>query len=494
METISDAMEFLESVINELNTKETVGLYIDLINNYLERAYIPELEADASDLYCYVVELMKNPIIQVMVFSNPLMAIVFRQTTLRFITSMIHQNRFQRQRLSWMAQEIKSTYRYAPNKRGSEWKSLVSKVSEQLEDYGFDKHFMENLLEDGGALEPQKWNKLIIDWATALQRKIAHKEAKNASKSQSIRPDEYMFERIEKDMMNYLNSSTMSDMEANEQTLNLMHGQWNRSEYERLRPIISRQKRYPMIEKVVNKMGRIADDDGKRRIAVASGNTMNITHSSGSDIEGITTSNELTGLLPSELALFASERLSDVFWHKYMTSQLQTFRYKSNIVKPTRKLTNTIKAKNKGPMIVCVDTSSSMNGEPIMIAQSILSRVLWMANKQKRRCYLIYYSVQITTIDLQLDNWQITDLKTTPYGGTDATQMLNEIFRLLSSEQNYMYADVLWISDFIVPQVDISIYAQLDEFRKSDTHFYGYKIGGSDTYWEKYLDKIYVHA
>ena len=142
-------------------------------------------------------------------------------------------------------------------------------------------------------------------------------------------------------------------------------------------------------------------------------------------------------------------------------------------------------------MVVCVDTSGSMSGEPMRIAQSLLSRVIWMANKQFRRCYLIYYSMHIKTIDIHLDRWTFDELKSVTTGGTDATEMLKEVYRLLNTDENYMSADVLWISDFLVPDVDEQLIMQMSEFRKSGTRFYGYQIGGYDTLWFSRLDKIY---
>lgn len=491
IETAEDAMRFVTAVMQP--PKETGGMYLEFINRYLEHGAIPEPEEGASSLLRYVIGLMENPFIQIMVFTKPVMASIFRATTMRYVLARLKQITFQRQRSQFAARDIQTAYQYAPNMRGSEWKSLVSKVAEQYEDYGFDKKFMDNLLDNGGALEPQKWNKLIIDWATALQRKMAQEDIdkENSQETRSFRPDEQVFTDIDKDITNYQQNSTISDMEAFEQTIETMHGIWSRSEFERTKSIALRHKRYPSIDLVVNKMGRKSDEDGTRQIPISTGSSLSLDHSSGSDIEGVTTSRQLKSLLPTELAFYADEHLSDVFWYKYMQGSLQSFRYQSHLAKPTHKLKRTITAKPKGPMIVCIDTSSSMNGEPMRIAQSLLSRVVWMANRQHRRCYLIYYSEHICTIDLQLSNWDINELKTVMQGGTDATEMLTEVFHLLSSDENYMCADVLWVSDFLVPDVKPSLLSRLNDFRQSDTRFYGYQIGDCDTIWSSRLDKMY---
>lgn len=488
IETSDDAMRFLNSIMST-HENETPGMYLNFINRFLENASIPELEGDASPLLRYVVSLMQNPFIQIMVFTHPGMATIFRATTMRFVLARLKQMNFQRQCAQSAARDIQHAYQYAPNMRGNGWSALVSKVATQYEDFGFDKKFMENLLNDDGALEPQKWNKLIIDWTTALKRKLEHQEvsAENSTETSMFRA----IEQADKEVQNYLLSSHVSDKEAFEESINLMHGIWNRTEYERVQPIVRLQRKYPNIAEVVNVLGRIPEEEGKRRISIATGCSLKIEHSAGSDIEGVTTSRQLVGLLPSELALYSDDQLSDIFWHKYMQGNLQSFRYRSNLAKPTRKLTRSVQAKPRGPMIVCVDTSGSMMGEPIRIAQSILGKVVSMAHRQNRCCYLIYYSCGIKTADLTYNSWAMDELRNMSSGGTDATRMLTEVFRLLSQDENYMCADILWISDFMVPDVSNRLLQQMQEFRNSDTRFYGYQIGDHETIWDTRMNKMY---
>ena len=50
----------------------------------------------------------------------------------------------------------------------------------------------------------------------------------------------------------------------------------------------------------------------------------------------------------------------------------------------------------KGPIIVSIDTSGSMCGRPIELATCLLRQLLQMAKKQKRKCFLISFSVTCT--------------------------------------------------------------------------------------------------
>ena len=85
-------------------------------------------------------------------------------------------------------------------------------------------------------------------------------------------------------------------------------------------------------------MGRIADDEGSKQVYVTEGSVYKLAHSQKSDILGVTIGNDLNALLPSELLYYADSELQDVFMLKYFTQKLQTFRYKSEIMQPSRRL------------------------------------------------------------------------------------------------------------------------------------------------------------
>ena len=80
-------------------------------------------------------------------------------------------------------------------------------------------------------------------------------------------------------------------------------------------------------------------------------------------------------------------------------------------------------------------------------------------------------------------------------GGTDAQKMLNLTFYLLDNgEDRYMNADVLWITDFLIPRTTEDLMKRFKDYQATGTKFYGFKIGQGESNWDKYFDKIYeVH-
>ena len=180
-----------------------------------------------------------------------------------------------------------------------------------------------------------------------------------------------------------------------------------------------------------------------------------------SEVVGIHESSELSHILSSEVSLLADADTETLFLKKFADHQLLTFKYEEQqLVNSQHTLTEIhqkVRQKEKGPFIVCVDTSESMTGRPEQIAKVLCLGILKMAAKDNRRAYLINFSMGIETLDL-LDIASSIDaiakfLRMSFYGGTDISLPLYEALRQLQTN-HYQDADVLVISDFIMYKVD----------------------------------------
>ena len=192
--------------------------------------------------------------------------------------------------------------------------------------------------------------------------------------------------------------------------------------------------------------------------------------------------------MPFELAQYSDAELEGVFLRKYLTSRLQVFRYKSEISKPSRRLRSE-RASRRGPMIVCVDSSASMYGVPQRIEAS---RPIELRSRRKKR--------SMERMGLRQEDAENFEKGYFPFlgGGTDAQKMLNLTFYLLDNgEDRYMNADVLWITDFLIPRTTEDLMKRFKDYQATGTKFYGFKItqmGQGESNWDKYFDKIYeVH-
>ncbi len=105
---------------------------------------------------------------------------------------------------------------------------------------------------------------------------------------------------------------------------------------------------------------------------------------SKSDIEGITVGNNLSALLPSELVLLSEKATQDVFFMNFAEKRLQVFASASQASHPDN--------HKDGPVIVCVDESSSMSGEPLEIAIQLAYAVTIIAKRRHREVLIVAYS------------------------------------------------------------------------------------------------------
>ncbi len=192
------------------------------------------------------------------------------------------------------------------------------------------------------------------------------------------------------------------------------------------------------------------------------------------EIVGVHESDDLSNLLTSEVSLLSDEDAEMLFLKKYADKNLLTFRYEDRRLVPSEdqimEIHQRVHQKEKGPFIVCVDTSESMTGRPEQIAKVLCLGILKMSMRQNRRAYLINFSRGIKTLDL----YNIADsideiaafLRMSFYGGTDVSLALYEAIRQLRGN-DYEDADVLMISDFIMYKVDDDVLRDIRYFQQN---------------------------
>ncbi len=450
---------------------------------------------------------------------------VFGDYVGKFVVECVHHIRFQRQRAwteSHRADSLLLDREAYRRMNPGEWKPLLDQLETEHGGDGFDKPFFLRLFAHGGAARQDNWERLVRDWKVCIKRQTLAKLEKYIA----VRKGNFLT-----GLFNMMNQMTRTIKEKNipetraVQAWELMTGGWTETEFQRRLNEMKVQDRYPEIPEIVARMGRTADANGKERLAVASGVDMKIEHSAGSDIEGITVGDDLNALLPLELAQYCDDDMQSLFIYKYRTRRLQTFRYKSEMTKPSRRLGST-HASRKGPMIVCVDTSASMYGTPERISSTLLTLIEQTAESLERDCFLIDFSVSIRTVDLmekrrarhlrkmglniptddtaEGDSTSVSTAKAhathLPFigGGTSARRLMDALFSLLENEgKPYVNADVLWITDFMIPQPPASMLERIKAFRDTGTRFYGLCIiheqdKGSDNSWQPYFNKIYT--
>ena len=209
-------------------------------------------------------------------------------------------------------------------------------------------------------------------------------------------------------------------------------------------------------------------------------------HASKSDLIGIKESDDLSSLLPSETALLADETMQSVFFKKFAEKKLQTFEYQAKLLSykedEFQDKREKEKEETKGPFIICIDTSGSMHGTPETVAKTLCFAILKIAIKELRKCYLISFSTGICTInltDLKNSLDKIIDfLSMSFHGGTDAAPAMHEALRMLTTA-DYKKADVILVSDFVMPAFDKQTQQLIHQAKENKTKFHSLIVGNS---------------
>ena len=490
------------------------SFYLSLVEQFVRTGEVVEIETTVQvdqqwkmyydPVLHYLHHIMSDPVIQYRVLSSKIAGKIFYETVGRFVLECLHSEQFLNQIAMGERREMEKMMEWSMQKKKDGWQSLLQAVSEKHRDDGFDLDFMKKKFSNDGWQKPENWQLLKREWSGAIDEKTRKEQTRKIeAKAGGIAGG--LKTKLDA-MENRMRSQGWSEDMAL-QAWEMMDGQWTESEFEKKLSIVQIQNRYPEIGDVARRMGRLPDEDGKDRLTVQSGTTHKIEHSTGSDIEGVTTGRDLNALMPFELAQYSDTAMEGLFLRKYLTSQLQIFRYKSEITKPSRRLRSE-RAARRGPMIVCVDSSASMYGVPQRIEASLLSKLEQTAEQLNRDCFLIDFSVNVRPIELRSRRkkraMERIGMKSEdnenfakgyfPFlgGGTDAQKMLNLVFWLLDNgEDRYMNADVLWITDFLIPRTTEELMRKFREYQKTGTKFYGFKIGQGETNWDRYFDKVY---
>lgn len=203
-----------------------------------------------------------------------------------------------------------------------------------------------------------------------------------------------------------------------------------------------------------------------------------IEHNGKSELVGITESDDLNNLLPTEIALFSDLQTESIFFKRFAEKKLQTFKYVDRTEdydqKIIREKQNKKVEKNKGPFIIAVDTSGSMHGEPEQLAKIIAFAITKMATKDNRKAYLISFSTGIETFEL-------TDLNTSLpklldflgksfYGGTDVSEAVRETVKQMETE-SYEKADLLIISDGAFGSLNKEVIKSINKLKTKGNKF-----------------------
>ena len=206
------------------------------------------------------------------------------------------------------------------------------------------------------------------------------------------------------------------------------------------------------------------------------------------EISGLCLSGEISSVLPSELAMSRNLSAKPYFAQKFAEKKLLSYAYINQIRnfreddKIGKENAGTKETERKGPLIICVDTSGSMQGMPENIAKTTTFVLAKIAVEEKRKCYLISFSTGIETLDLSIFKTGealaklVQFLRMSFNEGTDVTLPLKHSTEMFH-KKGYENADVLIISDFIMETLPDNLKKSIEAEKEKGTKFYSIAIG-----------------
>ena len=261
-------------------------------------------------------------------------------------------------------------------------------------------------------------------------------------------------------------------------------------------------RRHPQLKAIVDSLGRDAmvpdagPIDDTPRASEGPGETpapqSRLVHTeSPLSMSGVSRSDDIARMLPQEAAFLGHPRLK-MLWHARRAEQgLLSYRVEGVLSEhspeplqqqPDEPRAQPGKERQRGPLIVCLDSSASMHGEAEDIAKAVCLEVLRLANEDQRQCHLFTFSGpgQVLELPLRFDppglRRILRFLAQSFHGGTD---IQGPILRALDKlqEPQWAKADMLLITDGRFPVPDNVVRAVARARDHHGLHLQGLLVG-----------------
>ncbi|WP_163134286.1 ATPase RavA stimulator ViaA [Agarivorans sp. Alg241-V36] len=214
------------------------------------------------------------------------------------------------------------------------------------------------------------------------------------------------------------------------------------------------------------------------------------------DIVGVHEGDDLAKLLPNETMFLAYPELEVIFYkhlvdHQLMNYQMQGKQRKLRKVKTYKKAADETML-DKGPFILAIDSSGSMQGFPEKCAKALAYGLMQIALAEKRDCYVIMFSTELITYELTKKDGLREVLNFLSYsfhGGTDMASALQQAIKQMS-EDKYQNADLVVLSDFIAPAPPSDLLETIKQLKAQKNRFHALNLS---TYGNPELMQVFDH-
>ena len=230
---------------------------------------------------------------------------------------------------------------------------------------------------------------------------------------------------------------------------------------------------------------RISDMVGRLKNVVDSAFAQSPDHGA-SELHDVTIGRDLARLLPSELLKLRRSRTE--FYRDYLEGKLLCYSLKGQ------------DELGKGPILVAVDESGSMHGQPIEWAKSVAVALMHLADKEKRAFGYLTFDTQVATSKfwdrstaIKLEDKLELATHELSGGGTAFDPPLAKAFEMREQIAGFKQADLVFITDGECDVADLK--KVLAEKKRLNMRIFGILIspsGRGGQVLEQFCDQVAV--
>ncbi len=228
-------------------------------------------------------------------------------------------------------------------------------------------------------------------------------------------------------------------------------------------------EKIPQLKEVINTLGRMKMTDDEPVIDIVTEkikqqalvDTPVVTPLAPMETTGVTRSGNINRMLPQESAMLSHPVLKRLWHARRAEEALCTYAVEGTVdmalmgdieIEQEKEIEGVSQNKNMGPMIICLDTSGSMQGLPENIAKAIVLECLKVATDQKRQCLVYSFSGPGDIAEFELEASAqgiqkiISFLSMSFSGGTDVDGPLHKALDHCK-ENDWQRTDIMLVSD-----------------------------------------------
>ena len=212
------------------------------------------------------------------------------------------------------------------------------------------------------------------------------------------------------------------------------------------------------VEKVFTKVSRIIEE--RQRIEIPNART---------ETKGITRSADIPRMLPVETMLLRHPQFKKLWKARFIERSLATYKvtgFGEQVTKRAVEELQELELRRKlerGPIILCLDTSGSMHGTPEYVAKAITLEAMRLAHAEKRRCMLYAFSgpTDVHEQELNLDEKGLLQLiqflSSSFHGGTDISAPMEMAMAKLVKDE-WQRSDIIIVTDGEIPNDQATVF------------------------------------